>query len=127
MLESAQALDEAAANTEPEEAPSPVDRAARHENMEFVVACTADGKTEARGLASPEVMAKWTRTTLERFTNLSEQLHAGPVQQIDAIGMQRQLTVIRQPELDVCFGWKTTVLPEYVREVTKKLLPLWAS
>src|SRR6266404_9880070 len=95
LLETAQALDESRGNVTPEGAPdapsSPLAQVSQIEGVEFVLTMkTAEqGGNEARGLESPERMAAWSKQTMDRFRSLGERLQAGPVEQIEALGPQR--------------------------------------
>ena len=72
-------------------------------------------------------MAKWARQSLERFRELGERLHAGPLEQIQGLGPQRHVTLACQGDTEFCVGWTHTMKPEQIREMTKKVLSLWAS
>ena len=96
---------------------------------------------EARGLENPQRMAAWSKQTLDRFRSLGERLHAGPLDQIEALGPQRHVALCsRRPagggiaengsgqgDTDFCVGWKNSMNLEQIRENMKKVLSLWAS
>jgi CheY-like chemotaxis protein len=132
LLESAQVLDEAreAATQGTASASSlPLAQLSSIEGIEFVLAIKAGetGHQVARGLENPERMAAWARYNLEQFRSLGEQLHAGPLEQIDALGPQRNVSLAGQGETDVCVGWVHSVSSGQIRERMKKVLELWAS
>lgn len=133
LLESAQALDEsrgeAAAPGAPPAPRSPLAELSRVEGIEFVLAMTAGESNPqvSRGLENPERMAKWARQSLERFRELGDRLHAGPLEQIQGLGPQRHVTLARQGNTEFCVGWIHSLTQERIREMMKKVLALWAS
>jgi len=149
LLETAQALDEARSpelTGEPGAAPaspSPLAQLSQVEGVEFVLAMKPGDQEhhEARGLENPQRMAAWSKQTLDRFRSLGERLHAGPLDQIEALGPQRHVALCsRRPagggiaengsgqgDTDFCVGWKNSMNLEQIRENMKKVLSLWAS
>jgi CheY-like chemotaxis protein len=133
LLESAQAFDEARGAREAQGAAAPprppFAELSRVEGVEFVLAMTPDEDTPqvARGLENPAHMAKWARQSLERFRELGERLHAGPLEQVQGLGPQRNVTLVAQGKTEFCVGWTHAMPPERIREMTKKVLSLWAS
>jgi len=133
LLESAQALDEsreAAATAGPEAAASsPLAQLSQVEGVEFVLAMKPGegSKQVARGLENPERMAVWARQSLERFRGLGDRLHAGALEDLAGLGPQRHVTLACQGDTEFCVGWKHSMTPEQIREMTKKVLSLWAS
>jgi CheY-like chemotaxis protein len=132
LLESAQALDEQQAGVTPEggaPAPvSPLSRLSQIEGVEFVLVLKAGDPNaqEARGLENPECMAAWARQRLDRFRDLGNLLQAGPLEQIAGLGPQRHVTLAVENETELCVGWRHSLTPEVMRELTKKVLALWA-
>lgn len=129
LLESAQAIDESRNGVSaPEPADSPLTQLSRIEGIEFVLALKADetGHHLARGLEDPERIEAWTRQSIEQFRALGDLLHAGPLEQIEAQGPQRQLTVACRNNLAVCVGWVPSAPRTEVRERMQKVLALWA-
>jgi CheY-like chemotaxis protein len=133
LLESAQAFDEARSNGQTEGAASPQQPPLAHlshvEGVEFVLAMKPGEDTPqvARGLENPARMAKWARQSLERFRDLGERLHAGPLEQIQGLGPQRNVTLACQGNTEFCVGWTHAMKPERIRELTKRVLSLWVS
>src|SRR5262249_18392640 len=99
------------------------------EGVEFVLAMKPGeaGHQAARGLENPERMAQWSRQTMERFRELGDRLHAGPVEQVEGLGPQRTVVLARHGYTDLCIGWKPSMTPDQVREMTRKVLSLWVS
>jgi CheY-like chemotaxis protein len=133
LLESAQALDEsrgAAATPEGAPAPaSPLAQISQIDGVEFVLTMKApeQGGFEARGLESPERMVAWSKQTMDRFRDLGERLQAGPVEQIEALGPQRNVALAKQGDTEFCVGCKNSMTQEQIRDTMKKVLALWAS
>jgi CheY-like chemotaxis protein len=133
LLESAQAMDESrdAAPVEgvPQALLSPLAQLSKFEGVEFVLAMKTGqgGYQVARGLENPERMAAWAKQNLERFRQLGDQLSAGPLEQIEAFGPQRHVTLACREETEFCVGWQPSLTPDQVREMMKRLLALWAS
>jgi CheY-like chemotaxis protein len=133
LLESAQALDEArgglAAGEDAPAVQSPLAALSQVEGVEFVLAMKAGEESHqvARGLENPERMANWSRQSLERFRELGDRLHAGPLEHILGLGPQRHVTLACQGDTDFCVGWTHSMTPEGMREMMKKVLALWAS
>jgi CheY-like chemotaxis protein len=132
LLESAQVLDEARGEQPPEPvaAPaSPLVQVAKIEGVEFVLTMKAGeaGHKAARGLENPERIAIWARQNLAQFRALGEQLKVGPLEQIDCRGPQRNVSLARQGETDLCVGWIPSVSPGQIMERMRRVLALWAS
>ena len=132
LLETAQALDEAAYSVNGE-----TSRPATHgmaavvqmDGVEFVLTTKGPEKEnfEARGLESPEQLEAWTRQSLERFRVLGERLQAGPLEQIEAMGLQRHVSLAQPADTAICVGWRSVLSGEEVRDRMKKVVALWAS
>jgi CheY-like chemotaxis protein len=133
LLESAQALDESRSGVTAEGTPaqpaSPLAALSQIEGLEFVLRMKVGQQAHqlARGLENPERMAKWSRQSLERFRELGDRLHAGALDQIEALGHQRHVTLTSQGDTEFCVGWTHKTTPERMRELLKKVLALWAS
>jgi len=133
LLESAQAMDQAQGAASPEGAPppqpSPLAGLSQIEGVEFVLAMTpgSDRDQVVRGLENPEHMARWARQCLERFRDLGDRLHTGPLEQIEGLGPQRHVSLACQGDTEFCVGWTPTMTLERVREMMKKVMALWAS
>jgi len=133
LLESAQAMDESLGGVTPENEistkPLPMAQLSQVEGVEFVLAMKPGEASQdvARGLESPERMAVWARQNLERFRSMGERLHAGPLEQVLAMGPQRHVSLGAQGATEFCLGWKHTMDADQIREMTKKVFSLWAS
>jgi len=133
LLESAQALDEALSAGTSGEATvagsTPLTRVSQMEGVEFALARkhTGTAKADARGLENPERLAAWMQNCLQGFVELGEMIHAGPLDQIEGTGPQRQVSLTRQGDYDLCVGWKPDVSSAQIRDTMKKVTALWAS
>lgn len=136
LLESAQAIDESRAGTDPTHAgpsvaaPSVLAALAQVDGVEFVLAARAGEKDksrfEARGLENPERLAGWSRQSLERFRALGERLQIGPLEQIECLGPQRHVALAAAQDDALCVGWRPTLAADEVRDRMKKVMALWA-
>ncbi len=133
LLETAQAIDEQQGG---EAIPggnggslSPLAQLSQVEGVEFVLAMKPgeENHAVARGLENPSRMAAWAKQNLVRFRGLGDRLHAGPLAQIEAMGPQRHVTLTSQGETEFCLGWKYSMTADQIREMTRKVLALWAS
>ncbi len=132
LLESAQALDES--RSEPKSDSESFDTSERMEQLsdvqglEFVLALKAGnpGYQVARGIENPERMAKWAQENLEQFRALGEQLRAGPLETVEALGPYRHVTLACQGETDLCMGWEQTGTLNEIRDRMKRVLNIWA-
>jgi CheY-like chemotaxis protein len=135
LLETVQAIDESQA---PQPPPGvPVERAealplvllSRLDGAEFALATSSNpnGPVEARGLENPQVVAKWARQTLQRFSGLADRLRAGQLEQIECLGLQRHAGLAAHGDTLLCMGWHADLSAEDVRERTHKAMIQWAS
>jgi DNA-binding response OmpR family regulator len=142
LLETAQAQDEALGQKQAAEENgigagdgvdanpnSPLTTLSRLNGVEFVLVCKsgAEKDFESRGLENPEHMAKWSRETLQHFHTLVDKLGIGPLQQIEGLGPQRNISLAPNQEVEICVGWKQNVSAQQVRESMKTVLALWVS
>ena len=136
LLESAQAIDESqggiseAASGETPRAPaSALTALTQVDGVEFVLAAKAVDKDktcfEARGLENPDRIAGWSRQSLERFYALGEYLKAGPLEQIEGLGPQRNVAIVSQGDTQFCVGWRHSLSPNEIRDRMRKVLALW--
>jgi CheY-like chemotaxis protein len=134
LLETAQAIDEKrAVNGEGTGTAPPVattgPQLSQIEGIEFVLAMKPgqEGPPVARGLENPQRMAEWSKQTFERFRALSDRIHAGPLEQYEGMGPQRNISLTTHADTEFCLGWKHSMTLDEVREMTKKIVTLWAS
>jgi CheY-like chemotaxis protein len=136
LLEIAQTMDENRASDSessegngetPSEAPAPMSTVAELTGVEFVLALKGQKKFEHRGLDNPEQKARWARETLTRFRGLAERLAAGPLQQIEGLGLQRHIALAPVGQDGFAVGWQPKLTAAEVAENMKKAVSLWAS
>jgi len=142
LLETAQAIDESAESggesSAKQAAQSLLGLMKQFDGIEFVLVARqikqADKKdepeqvqVEACGLENPQPLSNWAQSTLELFSALADKLHTGPLEQIIALGQQRNVAVAPQNGAAFCVGWTCTMTPDDVSETTKKVIAQWAS
>ncbi|HEY0454872.1 MAG TPA: response regulator [Verrucomicrobiae bacterium] len=140
LLNTAQALDEAASQRIPEaegeesghnqqDAPTFLAEISQLDGVEFVL--TQEGgrnkKSEFWGLDDPDRMTAWTRNTLETFDELGERLQVGQLQQVIGTGPKRKVALALQSGANLCVGFSGESSAEQVRDTMKTILNKWAS
>ncbi|MCS7336704.1 MAG: DUF4388 domain-containing protein, partial [Verrucomicrobiae bacterium] len=138
LLETAQAMDESAGT----ETPTPEQKASQtllglmkqFEGIEFVLVTkrVKQGETEethvdACGLENPKPLTEWAHQTMQSFSRLAEKLHTGPLEQIIALGQQRNVALAPQNGAVFCVGWNYNMSADDVSETTKKVIAQWVS
>ena len=132
LLETAQALDEArniATASGDGGSHSSLRALGQIEGVEFALVTSSDAgkKFDAIGLENPEHMELWTKKACERFRNLGDKLQAGPLEQIEGLGLQRHVALATARDSLLCVGWNATLTTEEIRERMKKVVTLWPS
>jgi len=132
LLESAQAFDEQqdVTSTGGTKANSgPLSMISQIDGIEFVLVTKTgpNGNSEARGLEDRERMSKWSRLCLDRFRTLGDRLQIGGLEQVEALGPQRNVVLTPRQNMEFCAGWKHSMSLDQVRDGMKRLLVLWAS
>lgn len=147
LLNTAQAMDEAASleqqqpapveeGAEAGTAPVPLDGVAallaavsQMEGVEFVLALGGEKSPSKNfwGLENPKPVAEFTRQALENFRSLGERLQVGELQQILGTGPQRKVAVGPCGKSELCVGFPPALSPEQVRDSFKNILTKWAS
>jgi len=135
LLETAQAIDEIN-NTDTQQyvpgqplqtGSSGLTAVVNTEGVEFALKLVAETKIDSRGLENPERIASWTLHSINRFRELGETLQAGELEQINGLGLQRNVAVAQKGGTSLCVGWKTDLDATQIRDQMKKILTLWAS
>ena len=103
---------------------------ARFEGVEFVLTTTCDGKkaAESWGVENAGPVAEWVRDAYPRLRALGEKLEAGALDNVQATGLQRYVTMTGTPENALLYvGFKRTLEPEQVQQTMKLIFAKWAS
>jgi CheY-like chemotaxis protein len=141
LLNTAQALDEAASlpnpdpssgEGKPKEASGSATLLAELSQLpgvEFVLAIDgANGQSENFwGLENPKPVAGWTRVTLENFRALGDRLQVGQLQQVVGTGPHRKVALAPCAKSELCVGFPAAFPAEQLRETMKNILAKWAS
>lgn len=142
LLNTAQALDEAASLPSPEAEAAAQGKVkqisssapllaelSQVEGVEWVLAM--DGEKEAFehywGLENPQPLAAWTRATLQDFRLLGERLQVGALTQVVGADPSRKVALASCGETQLCVGFPPDFSLDQVRETMKQVLAKWAS
>ncbi|MEW6302763.1 MAG: response regulator [Verrucomicrobiota bacterium] len=134
LLDTAQALDEAqgaadqaaAEGTAPASALSPITRC---KGVEYVLKIDAADpkKLDAWGVENPEKVAAWVHQTMQTLRTLGEKLVAGPLNQVECLGLQRHVAMLSRPDAELCVGLQRSLSHEEIRETMKDVATKWGS
>ena len=145
LLNSAQAIDEAASVEQPTPtagsseaaAPAPTNNRAaallaevsQMDGVEFVLAIGKErkGNQEFWGLEDPKLIGEFTKETLANFRALAERLHVGELQQIFGTGPQHKVVISPCGPSDLCVGFPPASSADHVRNSVKSITTKWAS
>jgi CheY-like chemotaxis protein len=138
LLESAQALDEAASEPSPGADPSasldalgttpnPLVEIGQLGGVEFVLSSSRTDPTsfDAWGVENPEAAAAWARQTLQEFEELGAQLQAGPLRDLVGLGLQGHVGMVPTPERHWCVGFRRTLAAERVIKEFEHIQSEW--
>jgi len=138
LLNTAQALDEAASQILPPESAANVTHSnaatllaelSQLNGVEFVLAVGSGEKPSQDfwGLENPKPMSEWMRETLENFQSLGERLQAGQLQQVVGTGPQRKVALAQCAKSELCVGFPPTFSADQLRDTMKNILTKWVS
>lgn len=137
LLETAQALDESGAQDsgalEGETASAPrADSAAalaRYQGVDSVLILASDsGKPlDQWGIEDPDTTSAWVHQTMAAFNALGEELRIGRLKQIEAFGLHRHATLFARGQAEYAVGFRPSLSPAAVREITHEIITRWAS
>jgi CheY-like chemotaxis protein len=130
LLESAQVIDESREKqTGVATDPSPLNRVAHVDGIEFVLAMKQGETTEAisRGLENPQRVTAWAHESLKRFRTLGERLQVGALEQVSGFGPQRHISMGPQGAHDLCVGWRPNLTLRQLQDGMRTVKALWAS
>jgi len=135
LLDTAQALDEEKGQVRQTETEiftktSPLALLKRFDGVEFALAIPHDEKAEVGAWGGENVgqVAAWARDAWRRLGQIGEELHAGELEQMIGLGLQRHTGVAGHQEKGVlCAGFRRTLTPEIVDQTMKQVFSKWVS
>lgn len=143
LLNTAQAIDEAASADAPPEGVVPngetpvTDRlnnqtllteVSQMNGVEFLLILGKDKKAEDYwGLENPKPVSNWVRQTIESFRDLGERLQVGEMQQISGSGPHRKMTLALSTQANLCVGFQSSTTAEQMRDTMRTIVTKWAS
>jgi len=131
LLDSAQALDESQQERADEEASpgaaidSKLAKLARFEGVEFVLTAGPDKEQESWGLENAEGVKKWARETQKQFSELSADLNAGELVQVQGSGPKRHIAMSARESNLLCVGFHSTLTAREVHKAMKEVFFKW--
>ena len=130
LLNSAQALDEASAQSPSQEATSQATFAladiSQWPGVEFALAVRGRKARDYYGLENPGPTAQWLEETLKNFSELGDYLQVGQLQEVVGSGPKRKVAMATLSGSQICIGFPASVPAEQLRETFKKILEKWA-
>jgi CheY-like chemotaxis protein len=139
LLNTAQALDEAASQIPQFEASEPVQdvtnaaqllaELSQLNGVEFLLAVGTENNKSQNfwGLENPKPMADWMSETMANFRTLGERLQVGQMQQVVGTGPQRKVALAPCGNSELCVGFPPTLTADQLRETMKNILTKWVS
>lgn len=143
LLDSAQMLDEIEAGEVPgsggekmdegEAAGAALSRVAKQIGASFVVTAGLNKglgkkvKHQHFACDNPELVARWTRDTINRFSGMGEMLKAGQLNQVVFTGPNGNAGLASRGDEGLCVGMPARMKAAEVLESTRKAVALWAS
>jgi len=129
LMETAQLLDEAVATEMPVAEAEGLSSFARYKGVQFAVAVeTGDpGKFEQWGSENPDQIAVFIQATTHDLRKLSDELEAGQLEEIEALGPQRHLAVLIGDQESLGVGFTRSAVLPHIRETMKQIEVKWAS
>ena len=128
LMETAQSLDEAAAADEKLTPETVLASFARFTGVQFSIAVEAGErvKYEHWGADEPAPLAMWIHDTSQAFKALGEQLKCGELQDVEALGAQRHLSIISGDDEALGIGFTRALGLNQIRETLKQIEAKWA-
>jgi hypothetical protein len=135
LLETAQDMDETAQPNTPEEEETSGHRKTiwklallTREGAEFVISIPPEGMGEPEAIGTQNVapLARWARRTAVTASRLGDRLEAGPVLQVLAQNMERQVLVLKHEDKVFLVGWPAAATENLV-EKSRKIVASWDS
>ncbi len=127
LMESAQSIDEAAADTTT--AAAGLAAFARFKGVQFAVTVETDHpkNIEQWGCEDPEQIGAWVHQTAMSLRELGDRLEAGQLTDIEALGPQRHIALLCSDEEILGVGFTRSAVLPHIRETMKLIEHKWAS
>jgi hypothetical protein len=134
LLDSAQAMDESntqmisKSDTEIVRATgSPLAKLTKFEGVEFVLESSPGKPPRAWAVENAEVLEGWAKQTRERLRGVGNLLQAGPLGQVQGMGLQRHVAINEDEKGTLCVGFRRDMNAEQVFQTTKQIFSKWVS
>jgi CheY-like chemotaxis protein len=131
LLDSAQWIDETAAETEVDpqtgEPLSALARIGRTNGVEFLLAKGPKGKLDHWSCENAEELADWAEETLANFRALGEKLKSSVPTQVEGFGPQRHVVISSEKDSLRVAGFNRVLTPDQVRNSFKQVQSKWVS
>jgi CheY-like chemotaxis protein len=129
LMETAQTMDEADQGTEEQSTPESILAGfSRFTGVQFAMAVDVeDGKKfEQCGCDEPGQLSEWIIRTTQAFKTLGSKMQAGELHDIEALGLQRHLSVLSSDEEILGIGFTRALGLGQIRETLKQIEAKWA-
>lgn len=130
LLNTAQALDEASAQTPAQAATTQANFAladiSQWPGVDFAMAIRGRRSRDYYGIENPGPMGEWLEQTLKNFQELGDYLQVGQLQEVVGSGPKRKVALAALSGSQICIGFPATVPAEQLRDTFKKILEKWA-
>lgn len=135
LLETAQDMDETAQPASPEDEENASHRKTMwklalltREGADFVIAIPPEGlgEPEAIGVQNVDPLVRWARRAATTARRLGERLEAGPLLQVTAQNMERQVLVLHHEDKVFLVGWPAAAEGNLI-EKSRKIVASWDS
>jgi len=129
LMETAQLMDEAGTSVPPPSETEGLSSFSRYKGVQFAVAVeTGDpGTFEQWGSENPDQIAVFIQATTHDLRNLSDDLEAGQLEEIEALGPQRHLAVLVGDHESLGVGFTRSAVLPHIRDTMKQIEAKWAS
>jgi hypothetical protein len=129
LMETAQLLDEAGVAEVPMSEADGLSGFGRYKGVQFAVAVESGdpGRFEQWGSENPDQIAVFIQATAHDMRNLSDELEAGQLEEIEALGPQRHLAVLVGDQESLGVGFTRSAILPHIRETMKQIEAKWVS
>jgi CheY-like chemotaxis protein len=129
LMETAQSMDEAEINPDEQMTPeSMLASFSRFTGVQFTLAMDVqDGtKYEHCGCDDPALLSEWVTRTTQSFKTLGSKLQAGELLDIEALGLQRHLSILSSDDEVLGIGFTRALGLGQIRDTLKQIEAKWA-